>query len=111
MEIEKVEEHRACFIKVIAKDNGNIVGRAYLYLIYNDLHNSPYGLLEDLFVSETYRSKGIGRALLETVIAEAKARDCYKLIGTSRTNREEIHAWYERAGFKKYGIEFRMEIC
>ncbi len=109
MEIKKIEEHRSHAIKCIAEENGRVVGRAYLYLIYNDLHAQPYGLLEDLFVEETYRSKGIGGGLLQSVIDEAKACGCYKLIGTSRSERTDVHVWYERAGFKKYGIEFRLD--
>ena len=96
-------------VKFVAKENGQEVGRAFLYLISNDLHSEPYGLLEDVFVEETGRGKGIGKALVRAVIDEAKKRSCYKLIATSRTSRAEVHAWYERLGFKNYGLEFRID--
>ena len=34
------------------------VARAYLYIMYNDLHPEPFGLLEDVYVDELYRSQG-----------------------------------------------------
>ena len=92
------------------KDGKKVVGRAFLYIIQNGLHKRPYGLMEDLFVVETYRSQGLGKKLILALISEAKKRRCYKLIGTSRTFRTQIHTFYERFGFKKYGFEFRMDL-
>jgi GNAT superfamily N-acetyltransferase len=89
-------------------ESGQEIGRIYLYILTNDLHAEPYGLLEDLFVSEAYRQKGIGKKLVTAAIAEAQSRGCYKLLATSRHERTEIHAWYERLGFVDYGKEFRM---
>lgn len=97
-------------IKIIAEANGRIVGRAYLYLIYNDLHKEPYGLLEDVFVEDECRGQGIGTKLVKAVIDQAKAQKCYKLIATSRASRPKVHAMYERLGIKKWGVEFRMEL-
>ncbi len=97
-------------VKIIVEDNGKIVGRAYLYLINNDLHKEPYGLLEDVFVEENQRGKGTGTKLVQAVIDEAKKRDCYKLIATSRKSREQVHEWYLKFGFEDYGCEFRMEL-
>lgn len=108
MNILSQEEHKGYAIKFTAEDAGKIIGRAYLYLIYNDLHAEPYGLMEDVFVDETYRGKGVGSQLVRALIAEAKARGCYKLIGTSRHARGDVHEWYKSLGFKEYGIEFRM---
>ncbi|MBI4281741.1 GNAT family N-acetyltransferase [Candidatus Uhrbacteria bacterium] len=109
MEINKIEKQSVA-IKFIAKEKSKEIGRAFLYLIYNDLHTEPYGLLEDVFVDEASRGKGIGNTLVLAVIHEAKKRGCYKLIATSRESRHAIHTWYERLGFKNYGLEFRMDL-
>ncbi len=108
MEIKQTDL-RAKAIKFEVQDGNKIAGRAYLYLIYNDLGEGHYGLLEDVFVEEKYRGQGVGNQLLTTVIATAKKLDCYKLIGTSRYSRPQVHAWYERLGFRDYGKEFRMD--
>lgn len=110
MKIEK-EIKKDCYaVKITAKDSGKEVGRAYLYLIYNDLHKEPYGLLEDVFVDESQRGNGLGTKLVGEIVAEAKACGCYKLIATSRHSRDKVHAWYEKLGFKNYGEEFRLEL-
>lgn len=109
MEIKKTEKQTKA-IKFEMEEAGKIVGRAYLYLIYNDLHAEPYGLLEDVFVDESQRGKGTGTALVKQVIEEAKVQGCHKLIGCSRYSRPEVHKWYENLGLKDYGKEFRMDL-
>lgn len=109
MEIKKEIKNKPYAIRFSAQDDGKEIGRAYLYLIYNDLHEEPYGFVEDVFVSEDERGKGAGKLLLKTLIDEAKKLGCYKLLGTSRYGRENVHNWYKRAGFNDYGIEFRMD--
>ena len=93
-----------------ASENGAEIGAMYIYLIKNDSHKEPYALLEDLLVKEDHRKKGIGTALVKEAISEAKRLGCYKIIGTSRMAREEVHHFYEKLGMKKYGYEFRMDI-
>lgn len=97
-------------IKVELKDGKKPVGRAFLYLIYNDLHKHPYGLMEDVFVDESLRGRGFGSKLILEVIKIAKKHKCYKLIATSRINRPKVHKLYSRFGFKKYGVEFRINL-
>lgn len=97
-------------IKFILFDGKKKIGRAYLYLIKNDLHKKPYGLLEDIYVDEKYRGKGIGTMFLNDVIKKAESLECYKLIATSRFERKNIHKWYLKSGFKKYGYEFRVNL-
>ncbi|MFB6181388.1 MAG: GNAT family N-acetyltransferase [Candidatus Magasanikbacteria bacterium] len=109
MKLNKEKQDRAYSIKVTAQKEGQQVGRAYLYMIYNDLHDEPYGLLEDVKVQQDYRGQGIGTQLVEEIIEEAKNQGCYKLIATSRDSRPEIHDWYEKLGFDNYGREFRMD--
>lgn len=109
MEIKK-EEIQSQAIKFTIEEEGKQAGRAYLYLIKNDLYDKVYGFLEDVFVEEEFRSKGMGTELLKAIIEEAKARDCIKLVGTSRYSRPQVHEWYERLGFKDWGKEFRMDL-
>ena len=109
MELKSTEiQSRA--IRFSIEDNGVEVGRAYLYLVKNDLHAVPYGLLEDLFVVESHRSQGVGRQLVDQIITTARENKCSKLLALSRYSRTEVHAWYERLGFKDYGKEFRMDL-
>lgn len=97
-------------IRFSIKENGtHEVARAFLYIMHNDLHDEPFGLLEDVFVNESRRGEGYGTELVRAVIDAARAENCYKLIATSRTSRPRVHALYERLGFRNHGFEFRMD--
>jgi len=110
MEIILNKENKSYAVKVTAEENGTILGSAYLYIMFNDLHKEPFGFLENVFVKEENRGKGIGSKLVEAVITEAKRQNCYKLIGTSRYENPEVHTFYNKLGFKDYGKEFRIDL-
>jgi GNAT superfamily N-acetyltransferase len=95
-------------IRFSINGDGREMARAYLYIMTNDLHNAPFGLLEDVFVDESQRGSGLGTTLVKEVISAAKELGCYKLIATSRTSRPKVHELYERLGFEKHGVEFRI---
>ena len=98
-------------IKFCVIEDEREVARAYLYIMYNDLHPEPFGFLEDVYVDELYRSQGWGTKLVEREIATAKERGCYKLIATSRTSRLKVHQLYQRLGFYQRGLEFRIDFA
>jgi GNAT superfamily N-acetyltransferase len=103
------EEKTSRAIQFFIKEDDIEVARASLYLISNDLHAEPYGLLEDVFVEETLRGKGLATELVNAVIVRAKEEGCYKLVGQSRYGREHVHALYLKLGFKDHGKNFRMD--
>ena len=86
------------------------IARAFLYILTNDLHKEPFGLLEDVFVQEPFRRQGNGERIVRAVIEEARKQGCYKLIFTSRHAKNEVHAFYNGFGFKNHGIEFRLDL-
>jgi len=102
--------HPARGIRFSISADGDEVARAYLYVMTNDLHDAPFGLLEDVFVAESRRASGLGTALVREVMAAAREAGCYKLIATSRASRPRVHELYERLGFKNYGLEFRLNL-
>lgn len=103
---EKLESQA---FKLVIEQDGKEVGRAFLFLITNQLNDKPYGLLEDLFVDESCRSQGLGKRLVGEIIEKAKEVGCYKLIATSRHERPKVHELYLKFGFRDYGKEFRMD--
>ena len=110
MEIKKEDIKDCEVVKILVEENGQKIGRAFLYLIKNDLHDRPYGLLEDLFVEEEYRGKGVGKKIFEAVVEEAKSRNCYKLISQSRYERQSVHEFYKRNDMTDYGKNFRINL-
>ena len=83
---------------------------AYLYIIFQDRHQEPYALLENVYVEKEYRDRGLGTKLINLAISEAKKRGCYKIIGTSKKTNIGAHRFYERFGIKKIGYEFRLDL-
>lgn len=96
-------------IKFSLDRDGKEIARGTLFVLNNDLHQEPFGFLEDVMVDEELRGQGIGTELVKKIIEEAKKQNCYKLIATSRHSREKVHELYERLGFKNHGLEFRMD--
>jgi GNAT superfamily N-acetyltransferase len=110
VKVERQSKH-ARGIRFAVNGPSGEIARAYLYVMTNDLHAAPFGLLEDVFVDESERGSGLGTALVQEVIAAAREAGCYKLIATSRVSRPKVHELYERLGFENYGIEFRMNLA
>ena len=90
--------------------DGREIARASLYITTNDLHQAPFGLLEDVYVDEAHRGSGLGTSLVQEAVGAAHEAGCYKPIATSRTSRPEVHKLYRRLGFTDHGIEFRMKL-
>jgi len=103
-------EFKTKAIKLELIDEDKIIGRCFIYLIRNDLHEEPYCLLVDVFIKEEFRNKGYGSYLVEKAIKITKKLGCYKIIATSRFDRDHVHRFYEKLGFKKFGYEFRMDL-
>lgn len=93
----------------INNKEGAEAGRAFLYIMKNDLHQQPFGFMEDVYVKKSERGKGIGKKLVQEIIKTAREKNCYKLITTSRHTREKIHFMYKKFGFYDQGVEFRMD--
>ena len=96
-------------IKYSALQNLKEIGRERLFFINNDLHLEPFAYIEDVFVSEQQRGRGIGTRLLGQLIHDAQSVGCYKVIACSRFENLNVHDFYEKMGFKKHGYEFRLE--
>ena len=97
-------------IKFEIREKRKKVAWAYLYFIFQDRHREPYGLMENVYVEQEYRNRGYGTVLIKEVIAEAKKRKCYKVIGTSKDANTVAHRFYERFRFKNVGVEFRIDL-
>jgi GNAT superfamily N-acetyltransferase len=103
-----IKEVKSIGYRVCIEKNGIDVGHAYLYVMSNDIHSRPFGFVEDVFVDEACRGSGLGKDLINKVTKLAKEKNCYKMIFTSRFEKDKLHDYYEKQGFTKHGFEFRI---
>lgn len=82
---------------MVARVGGRIVGMATLVIV--PLPTGVRGHVEDVVVSESQRSRGIGRMLLLEMIDRASQHGVGTLDLTSRAGRESAIRLYESVGF------------
>lgn len=91
----------------IAESAGVIAGTFALIIIDSLAHGGkPFGIVEDVVVSEDWQGKGIGKKMMRFAMACCKKRGCYKLALSSHLKREGAHSFYESLGFEKHGFSF-----
>lgn len=95
---------------LVARQGDKVIATATIYYIEVAVRALPYAFLEGLVVSKSKRGHGVGSALFKECIRLARQKNCYKMIFTSGQDRPDAHKFYEKLGFKKWGLEFRMDL-
>ena len=92
------------FQALLAEWNGQPVGYASFFYFYSTFQGRAALFLEDLFVLEQFRGRGIGKALLRAVAKLALDEDCFGL-------RWEVLDWNQPAieFYEKLGAAFLHE--
>ena len=81
-----------------AEAKGTLVGFAAFYPVFSTFAAKPGLWMDDLFVEERLRSRGIGRLLLAALAEEASRRGCCKLEWSLQKSNARGIAFYEREG-------------
>jgi GNAT superfamily N-acetyltransferase len=106
--LRRMSEHPG-YELLVAEDSGRVVGTTVLAILPGFAHGTaPFAVVEYVVVDEKYRSRGIGRQLMEYVMSLAKEAGCYKIILTSDLRRERAHKFYESLGFEDSAAGFRL---
>ena len=84
----------------VVEINNKVIGYASLHVI--DKINRRSCLIEDVVIDKYYRSKGIGRDLINHLINFSKNKKCDKIILNSS---ESNIIFYEKLGFKKNEVQ------
>jgi GNAT superfamily N-acetyltransferase len=94
---------------LVAEDEGRLVGIVH-YLFHRSttrLHDVCY--LQDLFTTQHFRGRGVGRLLIRAVYAAASAAGSSRVYWTTQTTNEAGRALYDKvakhAGFIVYSHE------
>ncbi|HUH82726.1 MAG TPA: GNAT family N-acetyltransferase [Nitrososphaerales archaeon] len=85
----------------VAADGEKLVGYALYFFTYSSFLARQSLYLEDLFVLEDYRKRGVGGALFRRCVREAVSRRCGRMEWAVLTWNEKAITFYERLGAKR----------
>jgi GNAT superfamily N-acetyltransferase len=87
---------------LVAERDGALVGLSFV--TFAGAAGVPFAIVEDLIVIPEMRSSGIGKAILDWIVAEAKIRNIHRLFLESGVQNEHAHHFFEREGFHTVSI-------
>ncbi len=112
--------YRAAFKAIAASPNdrlhvavlgGEIVGTFQTTLVTSLTGRGGRNMvIEAVQTREDMRGRGIGAAMIEHAIAEARRLGCRKVQLTSNMARTDAHRFYERLGFSKSHAGFKLTL-
>ena len=85
----------------VALDGKNPVGYALYFFTYSSFVAKPSLYLEDLFVLEEFRKRGVGFSLFRRCVDEAIARGCGRMEWSVLSWNQKAMDFYERLGAKR----------
>lgn len=90
----------------IAEDQSTAVGFISLHVQTLLHHNGKTGEIQELFVAETYRTRGIGQMLVDTVETKATELGLLEVEVTPHMNRTLAHRFYQKMNFNQTHLKF-----
>lgn len=85
----------------LAFDEGSPVGFVQLYPSFSSVSLARIFILNDIFVSERCRKKGVGSRLIEAAIAYARTLGAARLSLSTAVTNQTAQAVYESTGWKR----------
>jgi len=97
---------------LIALDDKTPIGYAFYFFTYSTFLAKQTMFLEDIFVSDRYRSSGVGKKLFDELLKIAKNKKCGRLDLTVLNWNKRAMKFYDRLGAKamKEWVYYRMTL-
>lgn len=94
---------------VVAESAGRVVGIAHYILHENTSTLTPVCYLQDLFVDPAVRANGVGAAMIDWLLAEAKTHGWSRLYWNTKENNYRARGLYDKytphSGFIRYVVD------
>ncbi len=87
--------------------DGELVGFAHYLFHRSTWAPKRYCYLEDLFVADSARGHGLGRALIETVYEKAEAAGASRVYWLTQSNNVQARALYDKVADNLGFIQYR----
>jgi ribosomal protein S18 acetylase RimI-like enzyme len=125
--IEAMGDTEGIDIKLIAENCRNLLSEANSYILVAEiegiivgfvnfttrktiLHRGLSGLIDELIIDKSYRSKGIGKQLLLSAIEKSRQLGCCEVeVSTEKTNIK-AREFYRQCGFTERGVLFEIDL-
>jgi GNAT superfamily N-acetyltransferase len=84
-----------------AWEDGELIGHACLYWTFSSVSAAESVLMNDLYVAEGGRGKGVGKALIDAAVEVARARGAHHLEWETALDNRRAQRLYERMGAER----------
>jgi ribosomal protein S18 acetylase RimI-like enzyme len=99
--LEDVARDSARGFILVARENGRVVGVAYVATILSMEHCGPVAWLEELYVTPDCRHRGVGTAPVSAVLEQVEAAGLVAIdLEVDAAQRRAI-SFYQRLGFRR----------
>lgn len=85
----------------VAEEKGKVLGYALYFFTYSSFLAKPTLYLEDIFVLEQHRKRGVGFSLFRRCVDEAIAQGCGRMEWAVLTWNEKATQFYEKLGARR----------
>ncbi|HEX3149382.1 MAG TPA: GNAT family N-acetyltransferase [Gemmataceae bacterium] len=93
---------------VVAVEGDQVIGTATLILEHKFLHRGgTIGHIEDVAVHPAHEGKGVGRAVVKSLVDTARQSGCYKVILSCN---DQNLAFYQKLGFRRHDNGMRIDL-
>jgi len=98
-------------VKVFVAVSGeDVIGLTTAYLLPRVELAGYYSVVEDVFVKESERSKGIGKLIFEEVIKYLKTANAKNVVLCVANDNVKAQQFYERLGFKQDSVGMKLDL-
>lgn len=107
--VSQITQPNSCVL--VADDSGTAVG--YVFADVEPTNwmelRGPCGVIQDIFVDPSARSRGAGRALLGAAIEWIRSQGRQQVVLMTKTKNEHAQSLFTNLGFRKTMIEMTLD--
>jgi len=99
-------------VMLVAEHDGRVVGYAYGAIEGHDYMalRGPAAVLHDIIVTPDYRRRGVGRALLDAMLAALASHPVPRIVLSTAQQNTPAQRLFERMGFRRTMVEMTRDL-
>jgi len=99
-------------VVLVAERDGEVVGYTYAGVEGNDYMSlrGPAGVLYDIVVDPAHQGQGVGRVLLDAILAALAAKGAPRVVLSTAEGNKSAQRLFARPGFRRTMIEMTREL-